>query len=164
MLSFPIVGLKISSLPTFAWKSPNRIFMSYLGRKLYQFKNFNIILIYETILFVREKGNCKTNDKSTLPQYKIHIELPSVGTQSWNLHCRPTVAGGGFYNRLPAHINLIKDNLLFRRQLKQLLIKGCYYSFEEYMCVMTARNTHYQYFSVISIVIFSVVYIFIYLY
>jgi hypothetical protein len=30
-LSLPIVSLKISSLPTFALKSPNRIFMSYLG-------------------------------------------------------------------------------------------------------------------------------------
>jgi hypothetical protein len=30
-LSFPIVGLKISSVPTFALKSPNKIFLSYLG-------------------------------------------------------------------------------------------------------------------------------------
>jgi hypothetical protein len=30
-LSFPIVGLKISSILTFALKSPNRIFVSYLG-------------------------------------------------------------------------------------------------------------------------------------
>jgi hypothetical protein len=30
-LSFPIVDLKISYLPTFALKSRNRIFMSYLG-------------------------------------------------------------------------------------------------------------------------------------
>jgi hypothetical protein len=30
-LSFPIVGLKMSSLPTFALKSPNRIFVWYLG-------------------------------------------------------------------------------------------------------------------------------------
>jgi hypothetical protein len=29
-LSFPIVGLKISSLPTFALKSPNKSFMLYL--------------------------------------------------------------------------------------------------------------------------------------
>jgi hypothetical protein len=30
-LSFPIVGLKMSSLPTLALKSPNRIFIWYLG-------------------------------------------------------------------------------------------------------------------------------------
>jgi hypothetical protein len=29
-LSFPIVGLKISSLPAFALKSPNKMFMLYL--------------------------------------------------------------------------------------------------------------------------------------
>jgi hypothetical protein len=29
-LTFPVVGLKISSLPTFALKSPNKIFMSHL--------------------------------------------------------------------------------------------------------------------------------------
>ena len=31
-LSFPTVSLKIFSLPTFALKSPNRIFVSYLGK------------------------------------------------------------------------------------------------------------------------------------
>ena len=31
-LSFPIIGLKIFSLPTFALKSPNTIFMWYLGK------------------------------------------------------------------------------------------------------------------------------------
>jgi hypothetical protein len=30
-LPFPVVALKISSLPTFTLKSPNKIFMSYLG-------------------------------------------------------------------------------------------------------------------------------------
>jgi hypothetical protein len=30
-LSFPIVGLKMSSLPTLALKTPNRIFIWYLG-------------------------------------------------------------------------------------------------------------------------------------
>jgi hypothetical protein len=30
-LSLPIVGLKMSSLPTLAFKSPNKIFMWYLG-------------------------------------------------------------------------------------------------------------------------------------
>jgi hypothetical protein len=30
-LSFPIAGLKISYLPTFALKSPNKMFMPYLG-------------------------------------------------------------------------------------------------------------------------------------
>jgi hypothetical protein len=43
-------------------------------------KNVNILYIYETVLFVREKGNRKIND--TLPQYKILIELPSVRAQS----------------------------------------------------------------------------------
>jgi hypothetical protein len=78
-------------------------------------------------------------------------------------NCRPTIAGGTFYNRLPAHIKQIKDNLLFRRQLKQFLIKGCYYSVEEYMCDDFTRKTNYQYWCYKDCYL-TVVYIFIYLY
>jgi hypothetical protein len=46
---------------------------------------------------------------------------------------RPNIAGGKFYNKLSAYIKQIKDNGLFKRMLKQLLINGCYYSVQEFM-------------------------------
>jgi hypothetical protein len=78
-------------------------------------------------------------------------------------NCNPTIAGGRFYNRLPAHIKLIKDNLFYRRQLKQLLVKGCYYSVEEYMCVCVYDDSasilcitfKFHYLSIRGILIFA---------
>jgi hypothetical protein len=46
---------------------------------------------------------------------------------------RLTIAGCKFYNKLPAYIKQIKDNPLFKRKLKQLLINGCYYSIEDFI-------------------------------
>jgi hypothetical protein len=85
-------------------------------------------------LFVRERGNCKTNDKVHSYNTKSALNYRQSAHNCEIYNCRPTIAGGKFYNRLRVRIKLIKDNLLFRRQLKQLLIKGCYYSVEEYMC------------------------------
>jgi hypothetical protein len=91
------------------------------------------LYIYETILFVDEKGNCMTNDKfhahNTISSLDYHQYVHKLGIHN----SRPTIAGGKFYNKLPAHIKQIKDNGLFKRKLKQLLINGCYYSVEEFM-------------------------------
>jgi hypothetical protein len=46
-LSFPIVSLKISSLPTLTLKSPNRIFMWYLGNLSNMFQ-----LLIEVVLHI----------------------------------------------------------------------------------------------------------------
>jgi hypothetical protein len=81
-----------------------------------------------------KQTDCKTNDKVHSYNTKSALNYHQSAHNCEIYNCRPAVAGGKFYNRLPAHIKLIKDNLLFRRQLKQLLIKGCYYSVEEYMC------------------------------
>jgi hypothetical protein len=66
------------------------------------------------------------NTRSTLDyhQYVHKLEIHNS---------RPTIAGGKFYNKLPAYIKQNKDNGLFKRNLKQLLINGCYYSDEEFM-------------------------------
>jgi hypothetical protein len=87
---------------------------------------------FETILFVREKGIVRQTIHSHNTKSFLNYHQSAHNLKIYN--CRPTIAGGKFYNRLPAHTKLIKDNLLFRRHLKQLLIKGCYYSVEEYMC------------------------------
>jgi hypothetical protein len=43
------------------------------------------------------------------------------------------VAGCIFYNKLPNNIKQIKNNNQFARELKKLLIKGCYYSIQGYL-------------------------------
>jgi hypothetical protein len=86
------------------------------------------LYIYETVFFVKDKGNCITNDKihaldtrSSLDYHQYVHRLVIVGP----------IAGCKFYNKLPAYIKQIKDNPLFKRKLKQLLINGCYYSIKE---------------------------------
>jgi hypothetical protein len=38
-----------------------------------------------------------------------------------------------FYNKLPKNIKQIENNNQFARELKKLLIKGCYYSIQDYL-------------------------------
>jgi hypothetical protein len=45
---------------------------------------------------------------------------------------KPLVAGCILYNKLPNNIKGIGNNILFKKELKNLLIKGCYYSVEGY--------------------------------
>jgi hypothetical protein len=82
------------------------------------------LFIYETILFVRQIGNCKTNDTVHSHSTKSFLNYSQYLHNLDVYNCRPTVAGDKFYNVLHARIKLIKDNLLFRIQVKQLLIKG----------------------------------------
>jgi hypothetical protein len=65
---------------------------------LYSLYIYIYIYIYEKILLVRDNHQLVHNREI--------------------YNCRQTTARGKFYNRLPAYIKLIKDNLLFRRQLK----------------------------------------------
>jgi hypothetical protein len=46
---------------------------------------------------------------------------------------KPSVAGCIFYNKLPNNIKQIENKNQFTRELKKLLIKGCYYSIEDYL-------------------------------
>jgi hypothetical protein len=102
------------------------------------FISLNILIllslyIYETILFVKDKGNCITNDKihahDTRSSLDYHQYVHRLGIHN----SRPTIAGCKFYNKLHAYIEQIKDNPLFKRKLKQLLINGCYYSIEDFI-------------------------------
>jgi hypothetical protein len=45
----------------------------------------------------------------------------------------PSVAGCILYNKLPNNIKQIENNNQFARELKKLLIKGCYYSIQDYL-------------------------------
>jgi hypothetical protein len=46
---------------------------------------------------------------------------------------KPSVAGCIFYNKWPNNIKQIKNNNQFVRELRKLLIEGCYYSIQEYL-------------------------------
>jgi hypothetical protein len=46
---------------------------------------------------------------------------------------KPSVAGCIFYNILPINIKQIENNNRFARKLNKLLIKGCYYSIQDYL-------------------------------
>jgi hypothetical protein len=46
---------------------------------------------------------------------------------------KPSVAGCIFYNKLPNNIKQIQNNNQFSRELKKLLIKGRYYSLQDYL-------------------------------
>jgi hypothetical protein len=46
---------------------------------------------------------------------------------------KPSVAGCIFYNKLPNNVKQIENNNHFARELKTLLIKGCYYSIQDYL-------------------------------
>jgi hypothetical protein len=91
------------------------------------------LYVYETILFLKERGNCVTNymfhAHNTRSRLHYHQYVHTLGIHN----SRPTIAGGNFYNKLPAYIKQIKDKSLFRRKLKQLLINGCYYYTEDFM-------------------------------
>jgi hypothetical protein len=46
---------------------------------------------------------------------------------------KPSVAGCIFYEKLPNNTKQIENYIQFTRELKKLLIKGCYYSIEDYL-------------------------------
>jgi hypothetical protein len=46
---------------------------------------------------------------------------------------KASVAGCIFYNNLPNNMKQVTNNNQFARELKKLLIKGCYYSIQEYL-------------------------------
>jgi hypothetical protein len=45
---------------------------------------------------------------------------------------KPLVAGCILYNKLPNNIKRIGNNILFKKELKKLLIKRCYFAAEGY--------------------------------
>jgi hypothetical protein len=50
-----------------------------------------------------------------------------------NYNSKPSVSGCIFYNKLPNNVKQIENKNQFIRELKKLLIKGCYYSIVDYM-------------------------------
>jgi hypothetical protein len=97
-----------------------------------RFTSFNSITpfslyLYDTILFIKDKGSCRTNDKL----YAHNTKPGSIISMYTNL--KFITAGGRFFNNLPTYVKQIKQNSLFKRKLKQLLINGCRYSVEDFI-------------------------------
>jgi hypothetical protein len=66
------------------------------------------------------EGNIRTQDYH---KYGHNLEL---------YNSKPSVAGCIFCNKLPNNIKQIENNNQFARELKKLLIKGCYYPIQSY--------------------------------
>lgn len=64
------------------------------------------------------RHNCRTNDRVYSHNTKKFLNYHQSAHNLEVSISRPSIAGDEFYNRLPAHIKLNKDNFLFRRQLK----------------------------------------------
>jgi hypothetical protein len=152
MLSVPISFLWYYSVGTECKKYTKRVFYIAKKKKVVRciaglkhndscresFISLNILTlfslyIYETILFVKDKGKCITNDKihahDTISSLDYNLCVHRLGIHNSRL----TTAGCKFCNKPPAYIKQIKDNPLFKRKLKQLLINGCYYSIENFI-------------------------------
>jgi hypothetical protein len=101
------------------------------------FRNLPIVTVYslyvqETILY-NKKCNCTVNKQIHLTQEitKTIIFLYGHNLELYNRE--PSVAGCIFYNKLYDNIKQIQNKIQFTRELKKLLIKGYYYTVEDYL-------------------------------
>jgi hypothetical protein len=102
------------------------------------FRNLKILTVYslyiqETILYVKKECKCTVNKQihthNTRKNKDYHKYLHNLELYS----SKPPVAGCIFYKKLPNNIKQIENNNEFARELKKLLIKGCYYSIQDYL-------------------------------
>jgi hypothetical protein len=74
----------------------------------------------------------------------VNKQLHAYDTRTNNdyhkyVHCmdlynsKPSVAGCRFYNKLPKNIKQIEHKNQFTKELKKFLIKGCFYSIDDYL-------------------------------
>jgi rhamnose utilization protein RhaD (predicted bifunctional aldolase and dehydrogenase) len=88
------------------------------------FRQMKILTVYslyiqETILYAKN-----TRNNNEYHRYVHNLEF---------YNSKPTEAGCILYDKLPDYIKRIGNNNQFRKELKDLLIKGCYYSVEDYL-------------------------------
>jgi hypothetical protein len=96
------------------------------------FRNLNILTVYslyiqETILYVKKKCNCTVNKQIHTHNTRNNKDYHKYGHNLELYNSQPSVAGCIFYSKLPNNIKQIENNNQFARELKKLLIKGCYY-------------------------------------
>jgi hypothetical protein len=100
------------------------------------FINLKILTVYslyikEAILYVKEKYNCTTNKQILTYNTRNNKDYHKYAHNLELYESKPSVTGCIFYNKLP-NIKQIENKNQFTRELKKLLIKGCYYSTEDY--------------------------------
>jgi hypothetical protein len=77
--------------------------------------------------------NCTVNEQIHIHNTRKNKDYHRYGYNLELYNSKPSVAGCIFYNKLPNNIKQITNNNQFARELKKLLIKGCYYSMQEYL-------------------------------
>jgi hypothetical protein len=91
------------------------------------------LFVQETILYAKEKCNCAVNKQVLTYNTRNNNDYHSYVHNLELYSSKPAVAGCIFYNELPNNIQQIYNNNQFRKELEDLLIKGCYYSIDEYL-------------------------------
>jgi hypothetical protein len=112
--------------------------LKHLESRRNGFRNLKILTVYslyiqETILYIKRKCKCTVNKQihthNTRKNKDYHKHVHNL--ELYN--SKPSVAGCIFYNKLSNNIKQIENNNQFARELKKLLIKGCYYSIQDYL-------------------------------
>jgi hypothetical protein len=101
------------------------------------FKQLNILTVHslylqQTILYVVK---CKCITKKQIHSYNTrNNNYYHKSVHNLELYTsKPSVAGFIFYNKLENNIKQIDIKNQFIRELKNLLVNGCYYSIDNYM-------------------------------
>ena len=91
------------------------------------------LYIHETILYVKEKCNCTVNKQIHTHNTRNTKDYHIYGHNLEIYNSKPSVAGCTYYNKLPNNIKEIENINQFKKKLKELLIKGCYYTIDDYL-------------------------------
>jgi hypothetical protein len=94
-----------------------------------------LLYILEVVLFEKNKAAAIRNGQvhNNLTRNRLDYDQLSHNFKIYN--SRPVTAGCKLCNKLPAHTKQTRDDQLFKKRLKELLLKGCYYSTEEYIYI-----------------------------
>jgi hypothetical protein len=92
-----------------------------------------LLYFQETILYVKEKGNCTVNKKIHTYNTRNNNDYHRYIHNSELYNSKPSAAGCIFYNKLPNNIKQSDNNKQFKKELKNLLINRCYYSVQDYL-------------------------------
>jgi hypothetical protein len=91
------------------------------------------LYIQETILYVKENCNCTVNEHIHTHNTRNNKDSHIYGHNLEIYNSKPSVAGCIYYNKLPNNIKQIENINQFKKKLKELLIKRCYYSIDDYL-------------------------------
>jgi hypothetical protein len=97
------------------------------------FRHLKILTVYslyiqKTILYVKENCNCTVNQQIHTHNTRNNKDHHIYGHNLEIYNSQPSAAGCIYYNKLPNNIKQIENTNQFKKKLKELLIKGCYYT------------------------------------